>query len=128
MPYASFLQSLLSCGLAVQLFIEREDGSLAGLVDVSRSTPSAGELGGRLWEAILKERGRASCRGSAASLGSLKDVPRAATAGVNVFAWVWVRLGDSVLGWHCSCGLLCTGKEGVYVLLDVVCSSRTIKR
>jgi len=102
MPDAGVLQSPLSGGLAVELLIEGEDGTLAGLVDISCSASSAGEFGGRFWEASLEERRWASCGGAAAGLGSLEGVSSSASARVDVFARVWVRLGDCVLGWHCS--------------------------
>jgi len=108
-PDTGLLQPLLAGRLALELLIEGEDGSLAGLVDVSRATASAGELGGRLGNAILKERGGAAGRGAAGGLGSLEGVSGTASARVGVLARVWVRLGDLVLGRHCRGVVVVTG-------------------
>jgi hypothetical protein len=93
-PYTCLLHPLLSGRLTLELFIEGEHCSLARLVNVSCSATPAGEPGGRLGESGLAEGGRAACRGTAAGLGGFEGVSSAATSRVNVFAWVWVRLGD----------------------------------
>jgi hypothetical protein len=81
--------------LTLKFFIEREDSTLGLLVDISRSSPAAAELGSStLWEASFKERGWPFGRTAVGSLGSLESVPSPSTARVDVFAWVWVWLGD----------------------------------
>ncbi len=48
-PYSSFFYFSLPGRLTLKFFIEGEDGSFGGLMDVSCSASPAGELGARLW-------------------------------------------------------------------------------
>jgi hypothetical protein len=97
-------------------------------VNVSCPTTSAGEPGGRLWESGLEKRGWTACRGTAAGLRGFEGVSCTATAGVDVFACVWVRFGDRVLGWHCSCGLFGCGKQVDVIVFESICSVMAINR
>jgi hypothetical protein len=123
-PYACLLQLSLSRRLALKLFIEGENGSFAGLVNVSCSATSAGELGARLWEPGLEKRGWTACGGTVAGIWRFESVSSSPTTRVDVLSWVWVRLGDLVLRWHCSSD----GKEVDVMVLEDMCSVITIKR
>jgi hypothetical protein len=64
-------------------------------VDISCTSSAAAELGSSsIWEASFEERSWAFGGAAVGSLGSLKGVARASTARVDVFAWMWVWLGD----------------------------------
>jgi hypothetical protein len=81
--------------LTLKLFIEREDSPLGFVMNISCTSSAAAELGSSsIWETGFEERGWAVGRTAVGSLGSLKCVARASTARVDVFAWVWVWLGD----------------------------------
>lgn len=54
-PRGAVLHATLARALAVQLLVEREDGALAGLVDVACAAATAAELGLRLGESGVEE-------------------------------------------------------------------------
>jgi hypothetical protein len=101
MPDGTFLHLLLAAGLALKLFIEREDGALRAVVDVSCASSSGAELGAGLWETVLEERGGTASSAAVARLWSLVEVSSATTAGMCVLLHGWVRLGELV--WHFEC-------------------------
>jgi len=92
-PHGTFLHLLLAAGLTLKLFIEREDGALRVVVNVSCASSSGAELGAGLWETMLEERGRPASSAAVAGLWSLVVVSSATAAGVCVLLHGWVRLG-----------------------------------
>lgn len=127
-PYACLLQLSFSRRLALELFVEGENGSFAGLVNVSCSATSAGELGARFWEPGLEERGWTACGATVAGLWRFEGVSSSATTRVDVLSWVWVRLGDLVLRWHCFVVCFSGGKGCDVMVLEDMCSVITINR
>jgi len=88
---------LLAAGLALQLLIKGEDSSLGVGVDIACSSSARAKLGTGLGELGAEERGWAFGGAWAGGLGSFEGVACSSTAGVDVGARGWVRLGDLIV-------------------------------
>jgi len=94
MPDCSLLlHHLLSGGLALEFLIEREDSLLAGVVNVTSSSTTAGELAVWLRDGG-DEGGRTASRAALAGLWGLESVACTSASRVDVLGGGWVRLGD----------------------------------
>lgn len=87
------LHHLLSGALALEFLVEREDRFLAGVVNVTSTATTAGEL------AVLlrgggDEGGGTASRAALAGLRGLESVACTSTSRVDVLGGSWVRLGD----------------------------------
>jgi hypothetical protein len=102
-PYTVLLHSLLTGRLALELFIEGEEETLVGLVDVACAATAAGEARGGFGDG--DDGGGALCGLAFADFWGFEGVACAAAAGVGVFAWVWVWLSDLVVGGHFDRGV-----------------------
>jgi len=94
MPDGAFLlHHLLSRALTVEFLVEREDGLLAGVMDVASSSTAARELAVWLWDGGDEGGGTAS-RAALAGLWGLECVACTSASRVDVLGGSWVWLGD----------------------------------
>jgi len=82
--------------LALELFVEGEDGFLSAGVDVSCSAAAAAELAASLWETGLEDGGWALSSRALAGLGGFEGISCATSSRVDVGVGRWVRLDDRV--------------------------------
>lgn len=99
-PYSAILHHLLSCCLALELFVEGEDCTLRGIVDVASSATSCAELGRCLRKLMAEDIGRSASCGAGGGLWCLEGVASSSTSAVDVLGGRWVWLSDFVVGWH----------------------------
>lgn len=97
---SSILHLVLASLLECQLFVEGEDSTLRGLVDVASSSSAAAEVGAALGQAVGEKRSWATSGAAIRGLGDLEGVTGASSSGVGVLRDVWVRLDDLEVGWH----------------------------
>lgn len=82
--------------LALELFVEGEDGLLSAGVDVSCSSAAAAELAASLWETGLEHRGRALSGGASSGLGGFEGISCTTSSRVDVGVGSWVRFDDGI--------------------------------
>ena len=70
------------------------------MVNIPCTSSATTELGAGLWETSLEMGGWATGCTAMGGLWGFESVARAATAGVDVRARLWVWLGDLILRWH----------------------------